>query len=355
MRNAFDRNRDGGSNCRMPKTRLPYLNHERTRHGRMIWVVRVGKGPRTRLRDPYGSPGFMAAYHAAVSSPAVVKARGPDEGTFAWLWELYRKSPDWARLSPATKKKHENIMRLPLERAGDQPLERWTRKFIIAGCDARAATPTTALNFLMTLRAIFKWALSREHVDVDPTVGIKVAKPKTEGYHTWTSAEMSAFESRWPIGTRERLAYDVLVWTGLRRGDASRLGPQHVHDGEIISIRTEKTGSVVAMPVLKPLADSIAASPVGVRTFIAREDGQPFVKGGFGNWFAEVCAAAGVPGRAHGLRKALSVKVAESGATNAEMDALLGWSGGGMSSLYTRKASRQRLAAAALARLIVSS
>ena len=35
----------------------------------------------------------------------------------------------------------------------------------------------------------------------------------------------------------------------------------------------------------------------------------------------------------------------------AEMDALLGWSGGGMSSLYARKASRVKLAEAALERL----
>ena len=49
------------------------------------------------------------------------------------------------------------------------------------------------------------------------------------------------------------------------------------------------------------------------------------------------------------------MKVAEHGATDAELDALLGWSGGGMASLYTRKASRQKLAASALARLGISS
>ena len=320
----------------------------------MIWVVRVGKGPRTRLRAVYGSPEFLAAYHAALSSPAAVRPRKPGEGTFAWLWELYRASPAWAELSLATKKQRENLMRLALERAGDQPLEVWSRKFIIASRDARASTPAQSANFLKALRALFRWALDVEHVDVDPTVNVKALKQRTEGHHTWTADEMAAFEARWPIGTRERLAYDVLVWTGLRRGDASRLGPRHVRDGEI-TIATEKTGRVVTLPVLKPLADSIAASPTGAQTFIARLDGTPMVKEGFGNWFAEVCAAAGVPGRAHGLRKALSVKVAEHGATDAELDALLGWSGGGMSSLYTRKASRQKLAASALARLGISS
>ena len=338
----------------MPPAQLPYLNHERTRHGRMIWVVRVGKGPRTRMRAPYGSPEFLAAYHAAISSPAAVKPRKPDEGTFAWLWNLYRASPAWAELSPATKKQRENLIRVALERAGDQPLEVWNRKFIVASRDARAATPAQAANFLKTLRGLFRWALDVEHVEADPTVNVRALKQRTEGHHTWTADEMAAFEARWPTGTRERLAYDVLVWTGLRRGDASRLGPRHVRDGEI-TIATEKTGRVVTLPVLKPLADSIAASPTGAETFIACLDGSPMVKEGFGNWFAEICAAAGVPGRAHGLRKALSVKVAEHGATDAELDALLGWSGGGMASLYTRKASRQKLAASALSRLGISS
>jgi hypothetical protein len=132
----------------MPPAHLPYLDHERTRHGRMVWVVRVGKGPRTRLRATYGSPEFLAAYHAAISSPAAVRRRKSDEDTFAWLWELYRASPSWGELSPATKKQRENLMKLVLERAGDQPLEVWTRKFIIAGRDARAKTPAASTNFL---------------------------------------------------------------------------------------------------------------------------------------------------------------------------------------------------------------
>ena len=36
-------------------------------------------------------------------------------------------------------------------------------------------------------------------------------------YHSWTDDELG-FESRWPIGTRERLAYAVLLYTGQRQG-----------------------------------------------------------------------------------------------------------------------------------------
>jgi len=332
----------------MPRDRLPHT-HRETARGQTFWYYRRGHGPRTRLRGAWGSAEFMRAYRDADAGEDATRRRA-DEGTFGWLWHLYRASRAWERLSPATKKQRDNLMRLALERAGNQPLERWDRRFIIASCDARASTPAQARNFLGVLRALFQWALSREHVDVDPTVGVKVERLRGDGFHAWTAEELARFEERWPTGTRERLAYDILVWTGLRRGDASRLGPQHVKDG-VISLKTATTGALVTIRILPPLAASLAASPTGPETFVTNAYGRPFVKEAFGNWFGEACRAAGVPGSAHGLRKALAAKVAESGATQSELDALFAWSGGGMASLYTRKASRERLAEAALSRL----
>jgi integrase len=51
---------------------------------------------------------------------------------------------------------------------------------------------------------------------------------------------VAAYEARWPIGTKERVWLDVLLYTGLRRGDAVRLGRQHVRDG-VATLRTEKS------------------------------------------------------------------------------------------------------------------
>ena len=42
-------------------------------------------------------------------------------------------------------------------------------------------------------------------------------------------------------------------------------------------------------------------------------------KESFGNWFREACKAAGVPGSAHGLRKAGATLAAENGATTTEL------------------------------------
>ena len=132
-------------------------------------------------------------------------------------------------------------------------------------------------------------------------------------------------------------------YTGLRRGDVARLGRQHVKDG-VITLRTEKTGQVVTLPILPALAESIAATRTGDLAFVIGEKGRPMVKEAFGNWFREVCNAAGVTGSAHGLRKLGATRAADNGATEAQLEAIFGWRGGGMASLYTRQANRKRLA-----------
>lgn len=329
----------------MPKPRLPFT-HRETARGKTFWYYRRGHGVRTRLVGGYGSAEFMRSYREADAGGA--RSSGSrSEGTFLALWRLYVNSPAWSKLSPATRKQRDNLMRVALERAGDQPLDVWNRKFIIASLDARASTPAQSRNFLGTLRSLFGWALSREHIEFDPTVGIKVERIRGDGFHTWTSEEMARFERTWPLGSRERLAYDLMLWTGLRRGDAARVGPQHVIDGRI-DLQTEKNGQRVSVRILDPLSRSIAATQLGEDAFVVQARGKPFVKEAFGNWFSEACRAAGVPGSAHGLRKALAVKLAESGAGPLEIGAILG---NDMGAMYARKASRSKLGDAAMDRL----
>jgi hypothetical protein len=73
---------------------------------------------------------------------------------------------------------------------------------------------------------------------------------------------------------------DVLLYTGLRRGDAVRFGRQHIRNS-VGRITAEKTKVTVTLPILKPLADSISAGPCGELTFIAGENGRPAFEGEF--------------------------------------------------------------------------
>ena len=151
--------------------------------------------------------------------------------------------------------------------------------------------------------------------------------------------------------TRERLAFDLLLYTGLRRGDAVRLGRQHVKNG-VFKIVTEKNGVVVEAPILAPLMRSIAAGPSGDLAFIAGERGLPMAKESFGNWFREVCKSAKVPGSAHGLREAGATRAAENGATTTELKALFGWTDDAMPGHYTKTANRARVATGASSKML---
>jgi integrase len=85
--------------------------------------------------------------------------------------------------------------------------------------------------------------------------------------------------------------------------------------------------------------------------FIVTRRGTPWTKGALGTEFVAAARAAGVVGKsAHGMRKAAATRAAENGATERELEAIFGWSGG-MATLYTRSANRSRLAAGAIGKL----
>ena len=76
----------------------------------------------------------------------------------------------------------------------------------------------------------------------------------------------------------------MLLYTGLRRGDAIRLGRQHIRDG-VATLKTEKTDTIVTLPILSVLAETLAAGPCGDLAFIAGARGQPMAAKSFSNEF----------------------------------------------------------------------
>lgn len=335
----------------MPRPRPPHLHRETTRHGRTVWYVRVGRGRRVRIKSELGTPEFDIEYGAAVSGRSAPKKGAPASGTLAWLVARYRETTAWQGLSVATRRQRENIFIHVLESAGTQPFTRIDRAKIEAGRERRAATPFQARHFLDAMRGLFRWARGAGLVRADPTAEVaNPAKPKgSSGFRPWNEEDVASYQGRWPLGTRQRVWLDVLLYTGLRRGDAVRLGRQHVRDG-VATIKTEKSGFTVevTLPILPVLAATLKAGPCGDLTYIVGASGQALSKESFGNEFRIACNAAGVPGSAHGVRKIAATRAANAGATVAQLEALFGWQGGHMASLYTKSADRRRLAVAAI-------
>src|SRR5262249_29647608 len=153
------------------------------------------------------------------------------------------------------------IFRGVIAAAGKQPFARATKADIERGRERRAATPHQARHFLDAMRALFRWALRARHVKQDPTAGVEnPVRPKNEGFKPWNEDDVASYEERWPVGTRQRVWLDVLLYTGLRRGDATRLGRQHVRHGTA-TLTTEKTGTEVSLPILPVLQRTLDAGP----------------------------------------------------------------------------------------------
>ncbi|GAA2816909.1 site-specific recombinase XerD [Aminobacter aminovorans] len=336
----------------MPKKLPQYVFREINRHKKAVYYFRIGKGKRSRLPD-FGAPNFNEEYQTLLAGLEPTKKRLLGVGSLEWLIKRYRDSSAYLGLSDATRRQRDNIFKGVIDKAGHVSYKAVSRKKILQGREDRAATPAQARNFLDAMRGLFRWALEAEHVAVDPTAGVKnPSRPKGgDGFAAWTDDDVVAYEARWAAGTKERVWFHVLLYTGLRRGDAVTIGRQHVRDG-VATLKTEKTGMEVNIPILPALADTLAIGPTGDLAFIVGDNGQPLTKETFGNYFRSACNAAGVKKSAHGVRKIGATRAANAGATVAELEALFGWTGGTMASHYTKTADRKRLAKQASEKIV---
>jgi integrase len=337
----------------MTRRRPPYLQRLTTRHKKVAWYVHRRPGPRIRIKAEYGTPEFDAAYRAAIDGERPAGKVNARVGSLEWLVTRYRETPAWLSLSMATRRQRENIFRQIIASAGREQYTAVKKPTIAAGRDRRGATPAQARHFLDTLRGLFKWAKGAGFVKDDPTADVEYpTQRKSQGFPVWTEDDLARYEARWALGTKERVWLAVLLYTGLRRGDAVQLGRQHVRNG-VASIRTEKSqGEIeVTIPLLPPLQEALSAGPTGDLAFICGAGGKPLTKESFGNLFRDACNAAGVKKSAHGVRKAGATRAANNGATVAQLEAIFGWTGGRMASHYTRSADRVRLAREAIGKL----
>lgn len=206
-------------------------------------------------------------------------------------------------LAPETRRTRRNILERFRTEHGDKRIALLQRTHIEKMVIAKAATPAAARNFINAIRSLLQFAVSAGIRPDNPAIGVRRVKIKTDGYPTWTEDDIAAFEARFPVGTRARLALGLLLYTGQRRSDVEQMGRQHIRDG-ILHVRQQKTGAALAIPVHPALQGILDASPSEHLPFLTTQGGSPFT--GFTNWFRKICDEAGLPKgtSAHGLRKA---------------------------------------------------
>jgi integrase len=238
--------------------------------------------------------------------------------------------------------------------------------------EMNARTPVQAGNLLSALRGMIRWMIDEDHLDEadDPTIGLKSGKSRASresgGWIPWTEEDMAAYRNRWPLGTEARLMLDILAFTMLRVGDASRFGPPHLMQmlkQIAFQIATEKSQgrTIVTVPIHADFAESLraarAAGIIGEEVFVGKRVGgriEPMTKEAWANKFKKYAILAGInePKKScHGVRKTRAEATAYADCTEAQMMAMFGWTDPKMPAHYIAKARRDKLGVSGMAKL----
>lgn len=338
----------------MTRKRLPkYVSEFRDRHGK--WHVRFRKKGQASyyFKNQPWSDAFMQEYQACLSgknAPKIQPGRARMvPGSISSLIVAYYCSPDFSNLSDTTKTTYRGIIERFREQHGDKLVRNLKRPHIQALVSAKAKTPAAANNLLRMLRTLMRYAVDIGWRQDDPALKVKGFKIKSRGFHTWTEEEISQFEAYFQVGSQERLALALLLYSAQRRSDVVRMGRQHIKSGSL-HIRQQKTGMKLVIPVHEELRDILEASKTGDMTFLITKYGKPRTPAGFGNWFSESARKAGLPKgcSAHGLRKAACRRLAEAGCTPNQIMSISGHKTLKEVSRYTQAVNKTRLASDAI-------
>lgn len=351
-----------------------YLIKEKDRYGNLRIYYRKKPGPRVRIRAKEGTPEFIQAYSLATQGksadgkPArVVNPRvlPPAAGTLRDLIVRYYKAPEfWKELEPRTQHVRKLILDKLCEAGGEGGKKPYGQRSV-AGLEPRhiramrdenADRPEAANGIIKALRQVFAYGIEAEvpGVKSNPARDVKYLKGSGDGYHSWTIEEVEQFEERHPVGTMARLALALLLYTGQRRSDVVRFGPASVKNAWLTFTQFKgrnKKPISLAIPVVPALQKIIDATEGTGKAFLMNDLGRPFTAAGFGNWFRDRCVEAGVPGRAHGLRKAAASRLAELGCSDREIMSITGHTTSKEVDRYTKGARQRVLAASAMKKM----
>ena len=327
----------------------PFVHEYRDCRGRIRLYFRKRGYKRVPLPWPVGTREFVEAYQAALMARSAIGQGRSKPGSISALVQLYYASPEWASLSTQSQRTYPNIIERLTAEHGDRLVHEMRREHVKALVNAKATTPAAANKFRKLLSLLMRVAIDAGWREDNPVSTVRGIKSKSQGFKTWSDDDIAKFEAAAPVGSKARLAFSLLLYTGQRRSDVVRMGRQHIKDG-VLTIRQQKTGVEVPIPVHPKLQEVLAVTPRDHLTFLVTEYGRPFTPAGFTNWFRDRCNKAGLPVglSPHGLRKAFCRRGAEVGLTPHQIMSISGHKSLAEVTRYTEAVDRKRLAGEAM-------
>src|SRR5262249_12964019 len=144
------------------------------------------------------------------------------EGTIGYLVSRFYRSAAFTNLAPSSQKAYRIVLDKFATEDGHRLARDMPRAVAADIIEQIGATRPGMANLTAAiLKRLFSYAIKLEMRSDNPFIGVEAYQG---GEHrAWAQPELSSYESAWPIGTRERLAFDLLLYTGQRVGDVAAM------------------------------------------------------------------------------------------------------------------------------------
>lgn len=260
----------------------------------------------------------------------------------------YKASPEFKRLKESTRSGYSIYLSL-LERAAPKTRVVMIDTAWVYGIrDAYHDAPRSGDAMVQMISTLMEFAVARGWRSDNPTKPIKKLH-RSESYKAWPDVAIERFRA--DANPRMVWALELAIYTGQRQGDVLAMQWRHIENG-MISVAQQKTGERLLIPIHEELAVILDAIPRVGTNIVHREDGRSYTRSGFSSIFQREKRRLGLSGlQFHGLRHTAAARLAEAGATDRELMAILGHRTAAMVTRYTRGAEQERLAWAAIVKL----
>lgn len=329
----------------MVKKDLPKYVVEKTTKGRKYYYFRRGETYQ-RIRAEPDTQEFSELYWAIRSGRQKRQAKT----TFDALIQSYYETPAFKGKADGTKKEYRRTLELIRRENGPKDFTKLRRRHVIAARDKYADTWSKANDMVVMLSLLAKHAIDLEWITANPAMGVD--KLTGGEYEPWPEEKIRSFirhcednSLKWELA-----ACMLCVGTGQRIGDVMKMEWAH-YDGEFISVVQEKTSARLWVACPASLKSYLDALPRDGKHIIAQNLHNGLSKRAIQQRVSDVRKAVGAEKFViHGWRYNAAVALAESGASDSEIQAVTGHKTLEMVKKYRQQASQKRLSKAAQAR-----
>lgn len=275
------------------------------------------------------------------------RQRGPKD-TFDGVIDLYRDSPDFARLSGNTQREYRLRLDQISDRFGRVPIRFFNgdeiRREILKWRDELAETPRAADRSVGMMSTLLKWAMDRTAIKWNAAENIPHLHKTNRADLIWEEHHWQAVQG---VAPQIHRALVLASLTGLRQGDLLALTWEQVRPA-YIATTTAKTGGEAVIPMHGELARFLMGPGKGA--ILRNSRGEPWTSSGFQSSWGKA-KPDGFDRSFHDLRGTFVTRLAIAGFSDGEIADMIGWTAERVAAIRARYVDRARVAKARAERL----